>query len=109
MKDMIDFSFTEEQELLKATVREWCEKNLTLEKVREVDTKEEFPIEYMKGLGELGLIGMIFPEEHGGAGSDWTTAVMVTEELAYHDISIVCPVTLMVLCTGWGFIIDKYG
>ncbi len=105
---MIDFSFTEEQKLIRDAVRAWCKKNLTLEKIREVDTKEEFPVEYMKGLSELGVIGMTFPEEHGGVGSDWTTTVMVTEELAYHDITIVCPVTLMVLCTGWGFIIDKY-
>lgn len=104
----LDYTFTEEQGLIRSAVREWCEKNLTLEKVREVDTKGEFPVKYLKELGKLGIIGMTFPEEHGGQGMDWLTACLVAEELGYADISFVVPVTVMVLFTGWGYIIDKY-
>ena len=67
---MVDFSFTEEQELFRKAVREWCEKNLPLEKVREIDEKHEVPKEIIKGLADLGILLMTVPEEHGGVGAD---------------------------------------
>ena len=67
---MIDFTFTEEQELFRQTLREWCRKYLPLEKVREMDSKQEIPTEVIKGLANLGLLLMTVPEEHGGIGAD---------------------------------------
>jgi len=40
---MVDFAFTEEQEFFRRAVREWCSEELTLEKVREMDSKGEIP------------------------------------------------------------------
>ncbi|RLI20945.1 acyl-CoA dehydrogenase [Candidatus Bathyarchaeota archaeon] len=104
---MVDFSFTEEQELFRRAVREWCEKNLPLEKVREIDEKHEVPKEIVKGLADLGLLLMTVPEEHGGAGADWTMACIAAEELGYADISIAIPVFFLVEAS-WGFVVDKY-
>ncbi|MEM3874593.1 MAG: acyl-CoA dehydrogenase family protein [Candidatus Bathyarchaeia archaeon] len=104
---MVDFSFTEEQELFRKAVREWCRRELTLEKVREMDSKGEIPREIIKGLADLGLLLMTVPEEHGGAGADWVTACIAAEELGYADISIAVPVLFLVEAS-WGFVTDKY-
>ncbi|MEM2105349.1 MAG: acyl-CoA dehydrogenase family protein [Candidatus Bathyarchaeia archaeon] len=104
---MVNFSFTEEQELLRKAVREWCKKELTLEKIREMDSKGEIPREIIKGLSDLGLLLMTVPEEHGGASADWTTACIAAEELGYADISIAVPVLFLVE-NAWGFVTNKY-
>ena len=104
---MIDFSFTEEQELFRDAIREWLAKNLPLEKVRENDEKHELPKSLLKGLGDLGLLCMTLPEEHGGAGADWVTATIAAEELGYADISIALPVFFLVQAS-WGFVVDRY-
>lgn len=104
---MVSFSFTEEQELLRRAVREWCRKELTLEKIREMDSKGEIPREIIKGLSDLGLLLMTVPEEHGGASADWTTACVAAEELGYADISIAVPVLFLVE-NAWGFVTDKH-
>jgi len=107
VKGMVDFSFTEEQELFKKAVREWCQKNLPLEKIREIDTKQWIPDEVIKGMADLGLWLMTIPEEHGGAGADWVTACIACEELGYADISIAIPVHFLVE-SSWGFVADRY-
>jgi hypothetical protein len=48
VKRMVDFEFTEEQELFRKAVREWCEKNLPIEKTREMDTKGAFHKSYLE-------------------------------------------------------------
>ncbi|MDH5783082.1 MAG: acyl-CoA/acyl-ACP dehydrogenase [Candidatus Bathyarchaeota archaeon] len=104
---MVDFSFTEEQELFRKVLREWCQKNLPLEKVREIDTKQWIPDEIIKGMADLGLWLMTAPEEHGGLGADWITACIAAEELAYADITISIPVHFLVE-SSWGFVADRY-
>ena len=104
---MIDFSFTEEQTLFRQALREWCEKNLSLEKVREYDTKAKIPREVIKGMGDLGLLLMTIPEEHGGVGADWVTTTIAAEELGYWDISIALPVLFLVQAS-WGYVVDRY-
>jgi acyl-CoA dehydrogenase len=93
---MVDFGFTEEQDLFRRSVREWCEKNLPLEKVREIDEKHEVQKKIIKGLADLGLLLMTVPEGHGVVGADWTMACIAVEELGYADISIAIPVFFLV-------------
>jgi alkylation response protein AidB-like acyl-CoA dehydrogenase len=57
----VDFEFTEEQELFRKAVREWCEKNLPIEKIREMDTKGAIPQELLRSMGEMGLNIMTAP------------------------------------------------
>ncbi len=104
---MIDFSFTEEQDLFREAVREWLAKNLPMEKVRENDENHELPKSIIKGIGDLGLLCMTLPEEHGGAGADWVTTTIAAEELGYADISVALPVFFLVQAS-WGYVVDKY-
>lgn len=104
---MIDFSFTEEQELFRKAIREWCQKNLPIEKIREMDSEGEIPKEILKSMGEMGLNIMTAPEEHGGTGADWVTACIAGEELGYADVSIALPV-LWLVESSWGYVVDRY-
>ncbi|MDH5734210.1 MAG: acyl-CoA/acyl-ACP dehydrogenase [Candidatus Bathyarchaeota archaeon] len=104
---MVDFSFTEEQELIREGLHDWCEKNLSLEKIREIDEKHEVPKEIIKGMADLGFLMMTIPEEHGGTGADWVTTCIAAEELGYADISIAIPVFFLVE-SSWGFVVDRY-
>ena len=103
---MVDFSFTEEQDLFREAIREWLSKNLTLEQVRENDTKHEIPRSFIKGLGDLGLILLTLPEEDGGSNADWVTATIGAEELGYADISVATPVFYLVQAS-WGYVVNK--
>ena len=91
-----DFSFSGEQELFRDAIREWLAKNYPLEKVRENDEKHELGMDLIKGVGDLGLLCMTLPEEHGGAGADWVTTTIAAEELGYADISVALPVFFLV-------------
>ena len=104
---MVDFGFTEEQELFRKAVREWCEKNLPMEKIREMDTNGAIPQELLRSMGEMGLNIMTAPEEHGGTGADWVTACIAAEELGYADVSIALPV-LWLVESSWGYVVDRY-
>jgi acyl-CoA dehydrogenase len=104
---MLDFSFTEEQDLFREAIKEWLAKNLPMEKVRENDTNHEIPKDIIKGLGDLGLLCMTLPEEHGGVGADWVTATIAAEELGFADISVALPVFFLVQAS-WGYVVDKY-
>jgi acyl-CoA dehydrogenase len=104
---MVDFAFTEEQELFRNALREWCQKSLPLEKIREFDKKGEIPQEIIKQMADLGLLVMTAPQEHGGTGADWVTACIAGEELGYADISIAIPVFWLVE-SSWGFVVDRY-
>jgi acyl-CoA dehydrogenase len=104
---MVEFGFTEEQELFRKAVREWCEKNLPIEKTREMDTQGWIPQSMLKSMGEMGLNIMTAPEEHGGTGADWVTACIAGEELGYADVSIALPV-LWLVESSWGYMVDKH-
>jgi acyl-CoA dehydrogenase len=103
----MDFAFTEEQELFRNALREWCQKNLPLEKIREMDSKSVIPKEILKSMADMGLFIMTAPQEHGGTGADWLTACIAAEELGYADVSIALPV-LWLVESSWGFVVDRY-
>ncbi len=104
---MVDFGFTEEQELFRGAIREWCQKNLPLEKIRDMDGKGEIPQAVLRSMGEMGLLVMTSPQEHGGTGADWVTACIAAEELGYADVSIALPV-LWLVESSWGYVVDRY-
>jgi acyl-CoA dehydrogenase len=104
---MVEFGFTEEQELFRKAVREWCQKNLPIEKIREMDTQGWIPQSLLRSMGEMGLNIMTAPQEHGGTGADWVTACIAGEELGYADVSIALPV-LWLVESSWGYVVDRY-
>ena len=83
---MIDFTLTSEQELIQKTAREFAKEHLA-PGVIERDDKAEFPTEQIKMMGELGFMGMMVPEEWGGAGFDTLTYVIAMEEIAAVELA----------------------
>jgi alkylation response protein AidB-like acyl-CoA dehydrogenase len=85
----MDFSFTEEQELLRATVREFCSKEITKEKVREWEETLDFmPADVWDRAAELGLFAAAIPEQYGGQGADMVTAMVGFEEISKASTSV---------------------
>lgn len=79
---MLNLDFTEEQDMLRDMVRGLCEQHASKDAVRELEDDERGYSEAMWAqLGELGLIGLMLPEEHGGAGSSVLDGVVLFEEL----------------------------
>jgi alkylation response protein AidB-like acyl-CoA dehydrogenase len=83
----VDFSFTEEQKHLRKSVREFAEGEIAPH-VMEWDEVSQFPSELIPKLADMGLLGVIFPEEYGGAGLGYIEYATVIEELARVDGSI---------------------
>jgi len=81
------FGLTEEQEQLRREVRAFAEREVAPH-VSEWDEKSEFPHKVVKKLGEMGLMGVIFPEELGGAGMGYVEYVLAVEELSRVDGSV---------------------
>jgi alkylation response protein AidB-like acyl-CoA dehydrogenase len=81
------FGLTEEQRQLQSAVRAFAEGEIAPH-VSEWDEKSEFPHEVVKKLGEMGLLGVIFPESLGGAGMGYVEYVLAIEELSRVDGSV---------------------
>ncbi|HLZ11797.1 MAG TPA: acyl-CoA dehydrogenase [Candidatus Acidoferrum sp.] len=83
----MDFSFTDEQQQLRKSIREFAEGEIAPH-VMEWDEASHFPLEIMPKLAEMGLLGIIFPEQYGGAGLGYIEYVIAIEELSRVDGSI---------------------
>lgn len=83
----MDFDYTDEQVELRRAVREFADKEI-VPHASEWDDKEEFPAAVIKQLGELGFLGVIFPEKYGGGGMSYLDYSIVIEELARADASV---------------------
>jgi short/branched chain acyl-CoA dehydrogenase len=83
----VDFDLTHEQELIRSTVRELARQEIA-PVAEELDREKRFPYEIVARLGELGLMGIPFPEEYGGGGADTLSYVLAIEELARVDSSV---------------------
>lgn len=77
----MDFQLTEEQQLVRAGVREFCEK-FVAPAADAVDQEARFPAETVKKLAEQDWLGIPYPEEYGGAGADFLTYILTVEELS---------------------------
>jgi len=80
----MNFELSEEQLQIKYSIREFAESEIR-PNVMEWDETQHLPEELRPKLAELGLMGILFPEEYGGAGLDATAAVIVHEELSSSD------------------------
>lgn len=77
----MDFNLTEEHQLIRSGVREFCQKYV--EPCAEItDSEAKFPADTMKKLADQDWLGIPFPQEYGGAGSDYLSYVIVVEELS---------------------------
>ncbi len=83
----MDFQLSEEQLHLKKSIREFAEREV-LPHVMKWDEHGQFPIDVVKELGKMGVMGMIFPTEYGGAGLGYVEYVIAIEELSRVDGSV---------------------
>jgi alkylation response protein AidB-like acyl-CoA dehydrogenase len=96
----LDFNLSEEQRLLQKTVREFAETELGPH-AREWDERQEFPRQVFTKLGEMGLMGVVWPPEYGGSGLTTLDYAIVMEELARVEAGVALSVAAHnSLCSG---------
>ena len=83
---VLEYGLTEDQKDVQSLSREFAEKELTWNKLKEFDERGEFPMELYKKVAQMGLTTLIIPEEYGGAGMNQVTCALAMEELAYGDV-----------------------
>lgn len=97
---MMNFAENESVQMVRNTVRDFAEKHIR-PNVMTWDESQEFPIETMKALGELGLLGVLVPEEYGGSGLSYFEYVAAIEELGKVCGSVALSMAAHnSLCTG---------
>src|SRR6478609_6962813 len=84
---MIDFDLTEEQRLLEQSVREWGAREVA-PKIHDLDREHRFDTGLLPQMAQLGLMGASVPAEYGGAGMDYISLGIISEELEYLDTSL---------------------
>ena len=95
----MDFGYTPEQNQLRKTIREFTEAEIKPH-VMEWDESQHFPVDVFRKLGQLGVLGAVFPEDLGGSGYSYVDYSIMMEELARVDPSIALSVAAHVsLCT----------
>jgi alkylation response protein AidB-like acyl-CoA dehydrogenase len=78
----MSYMLTEEQLMIQSMVREFARKEVAAT-AAERDKSKEFPAGNLKKMGELGLMGMMVPEQYGGQGADTVSYVLALSEIAY--------------------------
>src|SRR5438046_4715999 len=85
---MVDFELTDEHCLLEQSVREWGSREVA-PSIRENDRAHHFDRDrILGGMARLGLLGISVPQEYGGAGMDYISLGLASEELEYIDTSL---------------------
>ncbi|MFY0522749.1 acyl-CoA dehydrogenase family protein [Archangium gephyra] len=87
----MDFELPESHRALQSSLRDFCERRVK-PYAREWDKDEKFPMEVVKELGELGVLGMLVTEEYGGAAMDSLAVAVAVEEIARYDGSLALTV-----------------
>src|SRR5687768_12029405 len=83
----MDFELTAEQRSIRDVARDFAAAELG-DKIAPYDERSEFPHEIVKKLGPLGFLGVVIPEEYGGAGLDYVSYALIVEELNRGDASV---------------------
>src|SRR3954464_4013321 len=85
---MIDFTLSDEHQLLEQSIREWGARDVA-PYIRENDRRHHFDRDrILGGMARLGLLGISVPQEYGGAGMDYIALGVASEELEYFDTSL---------------------
>jgi len=83
----MDFQLNEEQLAIRDTCRAFAEQEIK-PRAEEMDRTGQFPYDLIRKMGELGLLGLPFPEEYGGAGADFLSYCLAIEEISRGDTSV---------------------
>lgn len=87
----MDFDLSDDHRLIQRTVRDFAEQEVR-PVAEELDREKRFPYEIVRKLGELGLMGIPFPQEVGGGGGDTLAYALAVEELTRVDSSVAITV-----------------
>src|SRR5207248_422448 len=101
----MDLNLTPEQQMIRQIAREFADKEL-LPTAAHYDEAQLFPYDLWRKMGEMGFMGLIIPEEWGGAGADTVTYVLALEEIARGNpaLSTAMSVNNSLTCYGlWRF------
>lgn len=104
---MLDFSFSEEQELFRTNLRRFCRQSV-VPRLDEIERIRGIPDDLIKAMADMGLIAMSISEKYGGTGLDAVTAGIAAEELAFADTSCAIPAFFLIQ-NAWAYLLDKYG
>ena len=104
---MLDYTFTEEQDILRSSVKEFAQKEIS-PVIKEMFKIRKIPDSVFKGLSRMNLLGMTVPEEYGGMGADAVTTGIVAEEIAMADPTVSIPV-LFLVDNAWSYLVSTYG
>ena len=83
----MDFTLTDEQRMIREMCREFAEEEIK-PRAEEMDRTAEFPYDLVRKMGELGLLGLPFPEAYGGAGADFLAYCVALEEIGRGDAAV---------------------
>jgi glutaryl-CoA dehydrogenase (non-decarboxylating) len=83
----MDFSFTDEHRLLEQSVREWGAREIA-PRIKDLDRAHRFDPDILPQMARLGLLGISVPAKYGGAGMDYISLGLASEELEYVDTSL---------------------
>lgn len=83
----MDFTLDDEQLAIRNTCREFAEQEIR-PLAEQMDATGQFPYDLVRKMGELGLLGLPFPEEYGGAGADFLSYCLAIEEISRADVSV---------------------
>ena len=81
---MLDFELSDEHKAVADTVSDWASREVA-PKIHDLDREHRFERSFLEGMADLHLLGICIPEEHGGAGLDYISLGLVSEELEYVD------------------------
>src|SRR5947208_1124847 len=84
---IMDFTLNDEQQAIRDTCREFADQEIK-PLAEEMDASGKFPYALIRKMGELGLLGLPFPEEYGGAGADFLSYCIAIEEISRGDASV---------------------
>src|SRR4051794_28933602 len=88
----MDFDLSDDHRLIQRTVRNFAEQEVA-PVAEELDRTKSFPYDVVRQLGELGLMGIPFPEDYGGGGGDSLAYALAVEELTRVDSSVAITMT----------------
>ncbi|MEW5936239.1 MAG: acyl-CoA dehydrogenase family protein [Candidatus Thermoplasmatota archaeon] len=104
---MVDYSFTEEQEMFRESMKEFCAREI-VPRTEKLLQEKIMPEDVIRALADFELLGMVIDPQYGGLGGDAVTAGIAAEELARADPSCAIPVYFLVV-NSWAHVLDKYG
>ncbi len=94
----MDFKFSDREELLKKTVGDYADKEIPPH-MEAMEETGEFPVELLKGMGQMGILGVITPAEYGGTGMGALARVIVLEQLGRVCPAIPMAIQVHHMCT----------